>query len=192
MSVWIGYSRLSRSPVAPSRRTRRTTIVRRSPRSRRLSVLTTGAGTTSRLRVERPLRGGARPTAHPRAWWLALPTLLASPLGAATVVPGFPTLVRSGAPAQGQVRHALHPDPHRLRARFAIAFATQPTAQRRDQVDDRLDRGRLGWRRRFLTVAYTDCHSSSSKATSQGNSGHSRPNIITYMTRQATIRHKAR
>ena len=43
-----------------------------------------------------------------------------------------------------------------------------------------------------LTVAYTACHSSSSKAMSQGRSGQSRPNIITCMTRQATIMHSAR
>ena len=43
-----------------------------------------------------------------------------------------------------------------------------------------------------VTVAYTACHSSSSRAMSQGRSGHSRPDIITCITRQATIMHNAR
>src|SRR3989304_7094110 len=39
----------------------------------------------------------------------------------------------------------------------------------------------------FLAIIYTDFHSSSSKRTVQGKSGHSRPSMVTNKTRHATI-----
>ncbi len=192
MCVWTVCSRPPRSPIAELRRNRRTSIARLSPASGCLPVLCIGAGTASLLRDDLPLGGCARYSANFRARWGTSSFLLPTPLRTGTVICRIPTVIRAGTPAKSEVRHSLHADPHRLRTRLAVARTTQPTPQRRNQADHGFHRRGLRGGGSFLTVAYTARHSSSSNATSQGRSGHSRPIIITYMIRQATIISNAR
>ena len=191
MNVWTVCSWLSRSPAARLRRHRRTTIARRSPDSGCLPVLTTGAGTAPLLRDDLPLCGCARHSANLRARWVTLSPLLATPLRAGTFF--------RQRPYSGQRGHAS-----RERGPSSVACRpTSPSVPVRHRTCDQANRpttqsGRPSFSSRaaataevaFLTVAYTACHSSSSNATSQGRSGHSRPSIITYMIRQATIMHR--